>query len=254
MIDDSQSIDSDSNSFSHISNLNYNLELIVSKNLSTQDKFDYYFSEKNTEIYSLNYLETFHKKKIFDVIYPENISLFSILDNYNSSNDETTVLKRKRSLRRGNRKKHLDNIFKKIKTDFFNNALFKKFNEKLKTIGSRLNLERFPQHLVSDIKKERNKIILNMTLLEIIEGKELYEEKDLKNYYHNLKVVKSKDVQENFEFTMILNKKCYELFEEYINSEEFQDKIERLKVKNTDDYIEKYKNAAKHFIGHLSSK
>ena len=44
--------------------------------------------------------EAFQKMKIFDVIYPENISLFTILDIYNSSNDETTLLKRKRSLKR----------------------------------------------------------------------------------------------------------------------------------------------------------
>ena len=258
MIDDSSSFDSDNNSFSLTSenkiNINYYLEMVDSKNLPTEDKFDCYFGEKDIEIYSLNYSEAFQKMKIFDVIYPENISLFTILDIYNSSNDETTLLKRKRSLKRENRKKDLDNIFKKIKTDFFNNALFKGFNGKLKNIGSRLDLERFPQRLVSDTKKERNKKLLNMTLLEIFEEKDLYKEKELKNYYHNLKVVKSKDVQDNFELTMILNKKCYELFEEYLNSEEFQDKIERLKGKNTDDYIEKYINAAKHFIGHLSSE
>ena len=260
LIDNISFFDSGSNSFSLESidelnkiNLSFDLEILDSKYLSTQTKFDYYFHDKDTEIHDLTGRMTFHEIKIFDVIYPENISLFTILDSYSSSDDET-FLKRKRSLQRGRRKKDLDNVLKKIKTRFFNTALLKKLNEKLKNIGSRLYLEKFPQQLVSNPKKEKNKELLNMTLLEIIKEKGLYMEKDLKNYYHNLKVVTSEDVQENGEFTIILNKKCYKLFEEYINSKEFSDEIKRLKDKNTDDYIQKYENAAKHFIGHFSRK
>ena len=233
--------------------LNFDLKILDSKHFPTDIKFDYYFHGKDTGIYDLNCRMEVCKTKIFDVIYPKNISLFTIIDNYSSSDDQT-FLKRKRSSQRQVGKKRLDNIFKKIKTGFFNTALFNKFNEKLKNIGSLLYLERFPQQLVSITKKERNKKLLNMTLLEIFKEKDLYMEKDLTNYYHNLKVVTSEDVQENAEFMIVLNKKCYKLYEEYINSKEFSDEIDRLKDKNTDDYIQKYINAAKHFIGHLSRK
>ena len=68
-------------------------------------------------------------------------------------------------------------------------------------------------------------------------------------------MVKSEDVQDNAEFKSILNKKYSELFEEYINSKEFEDEIERLKEKKMeDDYIKIYINLAKHFIEFFSNQ
>ena len=80
-------------------------------------------------------------------------------------------------------------------------------------------------------------------------------EHELKNYYHNLKVVKNKEIQENEEFKKILNKKYYELFEEYINSDEFIiDEINRLKKnKMHNTYIEKYIYLAENFIEFFSN-
>ena len=51
-----------------------------------------------------------------------------------------------------------------------------------------------------------------------------------------------------------MNKKYYEIFEEYANSEEFLVKeIERLKEKKmADDYIQNYINVAKHYVEYFS--
>ena len=84
------------------------------------------------------------------------------------------MLKRKRFQDRRPRKENQDNIRKKIKRGFFNNGLIKKLNEKLKSIGSKRYLRKFPQHFVSDINQKRNKVLFNMTLREIFENKELY--------------------------------------------------------------------------------
>ena len=73
----------------------------------------------------------------------------------------------------------MDNIIKKIKTGFLNSALIKKLNEKLKEIGSRLNLEKKKKNFVSDINHKRNNQLLQMTLKEIFEKKELYKENEL---------------------------------------------------------------------------
>ena len=108
--------------------------------------------------------------KYFDVIYPKRVSLFSLLESDNSTNDET-FLRRKRSSQRKKRLENLDNIIKKIKTGFLNSALIKKLNEKIKEIGSRLNLEKFPKNFVSDINHKRNNQLLQMTLKEIFEIK-----------------------------------------------------------------------------------
>ena len=163
------------------------------------------------------------------------------------------MLKRKRFMERRPRKENQDNIRKKIKRGFFNCALIKKLNEKLKSIGSRKYFRKFPQHFVSDVNQLRNKVIFGMTLGEIFCKKELYlpENKEgLNNYLNNLKVIKSEEVEENEVFNKILNKTIRELYEEYLNSEEFKvEEINRLKEKKMkDEYIERYISLARYLI------
>ena len=224
-----------------------------SENLPTPIKFENYFLERETEINSFISTKTFVKMKYFNVIYPKRVSLFTLLESENSTNDET-FLRRKRSSQRKKRLENLDNIVKKIKVGFLNTALIKKLNEKLKEIGCRLNLEKFPKNFVSDINHQRNNQLLQMTLKEIFEKKELYKDNELEKYCNNLKVMENKDIKNNAELKRILNKKYYEVFEEYVNSEEFQVKeIKRLKEKKMeDDYIQNYINVAKHYVEYFS--
>ena len=105
------------------------------------------------------------------------------------------------------RRENMDNIHKKIKTVFFNNFIYNKINEKLKKKKSRLYFVKFPISFVNDVKRNTNKDIINLSLLEIISNKELYNTKDLSNYYHNLKVVENKEIEENEELKEILNKR-----------------------------------------------
>ena len=153
------------------------------------------------------------------------------------------------------RRENMDNIHKKIKTVFFNNFLYNKINEKLKKKKSRLYFVKFPISFVNDVKRNTNKDIINLSLLEIISKKELYNENDLSNYYHNLKVIENKETLENEELKEILNKKYCELFEEYINSKEFNiDEINRLKNNNFGDvYIKRYLYLAKNFIKYFEN-
>ena len=148
----------------------------------------------------------------------------------------------------------IKSVRKKIKRRFLNFALVGNINEILKNIDKALYLEKFPSNFVSNITKRSNKNLLNMTLQEIFEKKELYEENNLKNYYHNLKVIKSEQIQKNIDLKEILNKKYRELFKEYINSKEFKiDEINRLKKnKMQDDYIKRYIYLAKNFIEFFS--
>ena len=190
-----------------------------------------------------------NKKKIFNINYREKTSLFTNIENILSIKEEP-FMKRKRNPKRRRRRDNQDNIRKKIKRGFINKSLIKKINELLKNSGSKLYFEKSPQNFVCDITKSSNNKILNMTLEEIFENKELYDQKYFNNYNHNINVLKSKDIQECQELKEILNKKYCELFEEYINSKEFQiDEINRLKNKEMDDaYIEKYIYLAFHFI------
>ena len=154
------------------------------------------------------------------------------------------------------RKENKDNIRIKIKRGFFNNALIKKLNDKLKSIGSNKYFEKFPQYFVSDVNQKRNQIILDNTLGEIFEKKELFiheNKKGLLNYSHNLKAVQSEEIKENEELKKIFNKSFRELFEEYVNSYEFKiNEISRLKRKNGDEYVKRYIYLAKHLIEFFS--
>ena len=221
---------------------------------SLDNTIDSIFSSQ--EIYISNELLVKEKrcKKKFNVIYPEISPIITNIIN-KTLKEKNILLKRKRLEKRRRRRDNQDNIHKKIKRGFLNNALYNKLNKKLKEIGSKLFLEKFPQKFACDVVKKTNKLILNMNLEEIFEMKELYNEKELKNYYHNLKVVKNKEIQENEEFKKILNKKYHELFEEYINSDEFIiDEINRLKKnKMHNTYIEKYIYLAENFIEFFSN-
>ena len=221
---------------------------------SLDNTIDSIFSSQ--EIFISNELLVKEKrcKKKFNVIYPEISPIITNIIN-KTLKEKNISLKRKRLEKRRRRRDNQDNIRKKIKRGFLNNALYNKLNKKLKEIGSKLFLEKFPQKFACDVVKKTNKLLLNMNLEEIFELKELYNEKELKNYYHNLKVVKNKEIQENEEFKKILNKKYYELFEEYINSDEFIiDEINRLKKnKMHNTYIEKYIYLAENFIEFFSN-
>ena len=92
-----------------------------------------------------------------------------------------------------------------------------------------------------------------MTLQEVFENEELYLLKDklaLNNYLHNMKILQDEEIKENEEFKIILNENISELYEEYINSDEFKiSEINRLKkYKMQDIYIAKYINLAKNLI------
>ena len=209
-----------------------------------------------------NYTPIFEpvKAKIFKVVHRERTSLFTNLENdeIDSSTNDETFLKRKRLPEKRRRLENQDNMRKKIKRGFLNNALIIKLNAILEYYKIKSYFEKFPQNLVVDVTRNSNKDLLNTSLEEIFEKKELYNKNDknsLNNYYHNLKVIKSKEVQENSELKNILNKKYYELFEEYINSKEFKvDEINRLKDNEMSDiYIKRYIYLSKNFIKFFSN-
>ena len=208
-------------------------------------------NRKIVDIYDF-LIEDKDRKTIFKVIYPEKVSIFKNskqekIDNLLSKCD---LKKRIKSVKKLKRYECKDNIRKTIKRRFLNTYLKNGLNDKIKKAGYNLFFEYYPQKLVSQISREKDKQILEMKLLQIFENKDLYDEKNLNNYYHNLKVIEQLKLEENPELNIILNKKYKDLFDEYINSDEFKIKeINRLKETNKDDnYIEKYIYLSKNFI------
>ena len=194
---------------------------------------------------SLNEIPKEKKRRIFDIIKSKELSLFTkrSKSNYNIETrfnlfkliKEETLNKKRR------RMENNDNISRKIKCGFLNGNLIKNLNKKLKSIDSRLFFERFPQNFISDVRKQTNKEILHLSL-KYLEEEPLY-------YYHNLKVVKKEEIKNNYLMRKILDMKYYQLYEEYLNSDEFIEEINRLKKKGmNDEYINTYIYFSKHFL------
>ncbi len=238
----------------------------VKKEIKAKEKFDEINSSNSiisTDSFntkdktSLNEAQKEKKRLIFGVVYNKKISLFSKISQTNLNNDEKfnlfksineETLNKKRKIKR-RRRENRDNIRKKIKCGFFNGSLIKILNKKLKSIGNRLFFEKFGQKFVSDVGKKSNKDILNLSLNEIFEKKELYKEKEYSCYYHNLKVVKNEEIKNNYLMRQILDMTYSQLYEDYINSDEFIDEVNRLKkIGMSDEYINNYLYLSKHFI------
>ena len=233
--------------YSGIENLNPTLPL--KEEVETEENFSLYFNSVKENNQNSSFLG--QKRKLFKINYRKK---------YDESNEISPSLVEKAFLNNKvlptikRRRENQDNIRKKLKTVFFNTFLRKKINEILNNKHSRLYFEKFPISFVNDIRKNTNKDIIDKTLLEIILNKELYSENDLSNYNHNLKVVENKEVKKIGELKKILNKTFRELFEEFINSKEFNiDEINRLRNNNLDNiYIERYIYQSKHFIEYFA--
>ena len=231
-----------------------NPTLSLKEEEETEENFDHYFNSVMENSQNSSFFD--QKRKLFKVNYRNNFDEFKEISNAPLSplSIKKTFLNNKVLPNIKRRRENQDNIRKKLKTSFFNTFLRKKINEILNNKESRFYFEKFPISFVNDIRKNTNKDIIDKTLLEIILKKELYNEKDLSNYHHNLKVLENKEIKEIEELNEILNKKYSQLFEEYINSKEFNiDEINRLKNNNMDNiYIERYIYQSKHFIEYFA--
>ena len=135
--------------------------------------------------------------KIFEVVRPSKVDLFTKLEDYLLEEEENTFMKRKRYKDKRSWRENQDNIRKKIKRGFLNNALIPKINMIIKKHGGKFFFEIFKQHFVSDVTRKNNMELYNMTLEEIFKKKELYHQTELNSYYYNLKLINSKEIQEN---------------------------------------------------------
>ena len=168
-------------------------------------------------------------------------------------NENSNFRNNKRYKDRQPRYMNNDNIRRIIKRRFFNTYLKTALNKKLKQLGYKELFNNFPQKLVGEIAKKKNKELMNMTLFEIFEKNDSYINKDLNNYEHNYNIIKKIKTDEKGEMYFILNKKFYELFEEYMNSDEFKEEIGRVNSKhrneeNEEFYLKRYAYLAKTFV------
>ena len=133
---------------------------------------------------------------------------------------------------------------------------------KLKKAGYETFIESFSQEFAANVTKEFNRSIINMTFGQILKTERFYSSKKLYQYKYNYKknseIVNSINDGRNSDLKELLNKKFSELFEEYLNSNEFKiNEIQRLRnSKKPKDiiYIKKYEYFANNLIEFFTKK
>ena len=156
------------------------------------------------------------------------------------------------------RKENSDNIRKKIKSRFLK-VLKNKVNEKLKNAGSEKFFKFLPQKFISNISKEINKAVLNLSFQELFSKNFCEGEKENEiNFNHNQLVLKylenNKEICEKSNYNNFKNMKFYEIYNEYLKSKEFEMEITSLKnEKETDKYIKDYIIKASDLIDFFSN-
>lgn len=172
------------------------------------------------------------------------------------------------------RKDKPDNIRKKIKSRFLK-LLKARINEILKNAKSEYFFDNLPQCFISNISKNGNRFILDMTFKEILTAN--FFEDDTSNdnsnttftnkkrnpnkvkYDKNQEVLgyleKNINIRKSSNFNVISKLTFRDIFKEYLKSEEFEKDILVLKNKNnSENYIKEYINKAESFLDYFSSE
>lgn len=216
----------------------------------------------------------------FKIFNPKGISedlkdIRNLINKVIFKKEDSNVFKIKRKgekeiTKKRKRKHKPDDIRKKIKARFLK-ALKNRINEELQYANSTKYFDFLPQCFNCEITKEKNKEILNMTLREIITTNffEKYNKKkkikennnqilnnmlnkkrnydyppDIVKYNNNIEVIKylenNEVIKKHFNFDNIGNMTFTELFNEYLESNEFEKEIFGLKFKEDYFYIKEY--------------
>ena len=197
------------------------------------------FEEKNEQKNEINNSNRFN---IFHLFNPKLIE-----NNQNKENDEININKNhKKNIlflsRKKERKEMKDNILKKVKSRFFKNVK-KRLKERLAKEHKIENSFNFlSQKFISDVTKKNNESIWEEKFREFLEIKLIDNIKD--------EILKSLKNDKIGEITL------RELYNEYLNSQEFEDSIPKNEnEKNvTETYIKDYINNEKNFINYFTGE
>ena len=197
------------------------------------------------------------------VKFKVSIPNFNIKDCLYSLQEKTRTFGK---LKNKPRKFKPDDIRKKIKTRF-HKAIKNIINENLKKAGSNQFFDFLPQCFISNISREKNEKIMNLTYKEILEKDFISDSKiddhqfnvDKIKYERNLKVLnyleKNPKISFNSGFHLMSKLSYAQILTEYFNSEEFENSIQKLKDEDeNDDYIREYIHKAKTYVSFFSSR
>ena len=193
-------------------------------------------------------------KDIFKLIYPKefkifnkggyNINIRNKIDDIMNKNKNCQLFKipHKILIRK-------DNLRKKIKSRFLK-SLKNRINEKLKSSGSKKSFDFLPQNFICNVSRGLNGPKLDWTLKQLYsynfnEDKNIVFKVNPEKYLYNISILKylenNEDISKKSNFNIFKDMTYEQIYEEYLNSKEFEMEIYSLKRKNkNDEYIKKY--------------
>ena len=147
-----------------------------------------------------------------------------------------------------------NNIKGIIGTNFFNGFLINKIKEMKDDCGCILDFKKFPKKFIRNAVNHKNKEILDFTFEELIKLAKSCNDNQLndKDYLRNLEVLeelqsdKNREIMEKLGHDKILKMKYRDLFEDYLNSKEYNEKIKSLESKK--DILKSFKEISKVFL------
>ena len=153
-----------------------------------------------------------------------------------------------------NIKTKTNNIKGIIGTNFFNGFLTNKIKEMKDDCGCILDFKKFPKKFIRNAVNHKNKEILDFTFEELIKLAKSCNDNQLndKDYLRNLEVLEelqsdeNREIMEKLGHDKILKMKYRDLFEDYLNSKEYNEKIKSLESKK--DILKSFKEISKVFL------
>ena len=153
-----------------------------------------------------------------------------------------------------NIKTKTNNIKGIIGTNFFNGFLTNKIKEMKDDCVCILDFKKFPKKFIRNAVNHKNKEILDFTFEELIKLAKSCNDNQLndKDYLRNLEVLEelqsdeNREIMEKLGHDKILKMKYRDLFEDYLNSKEYNEKIKSLESKK--DILKSFKEISKVFL------
>ena len=148
-----------------------------------------------------------------------------------------------------------DNISKKIKVNFFKNIIAS-LNWKLRKKNINKDFQRLDQNCITDVTKTYNKYLFEKTLKEIIKEKPKVKDKENAKkkedkWRQNIKLIEELEGSGDEDFKHIFEMNMEELFNEYLDSKEFEESIYDLRRKKFYfDYIQNYIQIAENLVNY----
>ena len=148
-----------------------------------------------------------------------------------------------------------DNISKKIKVNFFKNIIAS-LNWKLRKKNINKDFQRLDQNYITDVTKTYNKYLFEKTLKEIIKEKPKVKDKENAKkkedkWRQNIKLIEELEESGDEDLKHIFEMNIEELFNEYLDSKEFEESIYDLRRKKFYfDYIQNYIQIAENLVNY----